>query len=129
MKRRMLDFANKDYSDSFYDIHDDWALIESSFAKQYGIRIRAEKDMQWSEFSTLVSGLMSDTPLGQIVAIRSERNSKIIKSFNPDQKRIHSEWKRRSASKKAENPEKLDRDMANLERMLAGLFSNKGVRK
>lgn len=131
MKRLRPDFENKasSKSDSFYDIHDDWDLIEASLAKQYGIRIRNEKSMSWSEFSALVSGLMSDTPLGQMVVIRSERDSKAIKGFSPEQRRIHTEWKRRSAAKQIKNPEKLNEDMVDIENMLARLFPNKEVKK
>lgn len=53
--------------------------------------------MSWSEFATLLSGLMPDTPLGQMISIRSETNRDIIKNFTKEQKKIQSEWKRRQA--------------------------------
>ena len=46
--------------------------------------------MTWSEFATLLSGLMPDTPLGQIISIRSEKDKEVIKRFTKDQKRIQS---------------------------------------
>ncbi len=67
--------------------------MESSFLKQYGIRIRQDDDMSWSEFCSLLSGLMADTPLGQVVAIRAEKDIKVIKKFNKEQKRIYDQWK------------------------------------
>lgn len=67
-------------------------MIEASFAKQYGIRLRNEDDMSWSEFCSLLSGIMHDTPLGRIVAIRSERDPKVIKEFTKDEIRIRNEW-------------------------------------
>ena len=51
----------------------------------------------WSEFATLLSGLMPDTPLGQIISIRAEKDKEIIKRFTKDQKRIQSDWKRRQS--------------------------------
>lgn len=51
--------------------------------------------MSWSEFCSLLSGLMADTPLGQVVAIRSEKDMKAVKKFNREQKRIYDQWKLR----------------------------------
>ncbi len=52
--------------------------------------------MTWAEFSTLLSGLLPDTPLGQVVSIRCEKDPKRIRNFTPAQKRIHDEWAQRS---------------------------------
>jgi len=109
-------------------LREDWSLIEASIAKQYGIRIRNHKDMPWDEFCTLVSGLMPDTPLGQIVSIRMEDDPKIIKSFNASQRKIHSDWKKRRAEKMLDDPEKLNKQMANLAKMLEAMFGNKEVK-
>lgn len=35
---------------------------------------------------------MSDTPLGQIVRIRSEKDKNVIKNFSNYEKRIRAEW-------------------------------------
>lgn len=51
--------------------------------------------MSWSEFCSLLSGLMADTPLGQVVAIRSEKDMKVIQKFNNEQKRIYRQWRSR----------------------------------
>lgn len=53
--------------------------------------------MTWSEFATLLSGLMSDTPLGQIISIRAEKDKDIIKRFTKEQKRIQSDWRKRQS--------------------------------
>lgn len=89
--------------ESFYDIFDDWELIESSFLKQYGIRLRSQDDMSWSEFCSLLSGIMPDTPLGQIVSIRAEKDPKRIKEFTKEQKRIRIDWIKRNNKKAKEN--------------------------
>ena len=96
-QKRILIHPAKDKQESWYDLLEDYDLIEASFAKQYGIRLRNEQDMTWSEFATLLSGLMPDTPLGQIISIRAEKDKEIIKRFTKDQKRIQSDWKRRQS--------------------------------
>lgn len=69
-------------------------MIEASFAMQYGIRLRND-DMSWSEFCTLLTGIMPETPLGQIVSIRSEENKDILKNFTKEQHKIRNEWRNR----------------------------------
>lgn len=85
------------YEDYYYDIEEDWTLIESSFFKQYGIRLRVVDDMPYSEFCSYLSGLMPDTPLGRIVQIRAEDDKEILKNFTDEQKRIRSEWRNKVA--------------------------------
>ncbi len=54
--------------------------------------------MPYSEFCSYLSGIMPDTPLGQIVQIRAEDNKEILKSFTNEQKRIRSDWRNRQAA-------------------------------
>jgi hypothetical protein len=82
--------------------------------------------MPWSEFSTLVSGLMPDTPLGQIVSIRAEKDQKTIKNFTPEQKRIHNDWQKRQAEAKLENPEQLEKDLEQLSKVFEVVFGKGG---
>lgn len=89
--------SSSNTNDDYYDIIDDWNLIEASFFKQYGVRLRQINDMPWDEFCSYLSGIMPDTPLGNIVQIRSEENKDVIKNFTPEQKRIRSEWRNRMA--------------------------------
>ncbi|MDU2755678.1 MULTISPECIES: Gp15 family bacteriophage protein [Clostridium] len=74
---------------------EDFDLIEASFAMQYGIRLRNEPEMSWSEFQTLLIGIMPKTPLGQIVSIRSEEDKEMLKNFTEEQHRIRNEWRNR----------------------------------
>lgn len=50
--------------------------------------------MTWDEFSTLLAGVNSETPLGHIVSIRSENDKEKLKNFTPEEKRIRNEWRR-----------------------------------
>ncbi|WP_256976017.1 bacteriophage Gp15 family protein [Paenibacillus sp. MY03] len=65
---------------------------------QYGIRLRAEPDMTWDEFTTLLSGILPETPLGYIVGIRSENDREKLKNFTPEQKRIRNAWRTRNVT-------------------------------
>ncbi|MDE7422787.1 MAG: bacteriophage Gp15 family protein [Lachnospiraceae bacterium] len=85
--------------EAYYDLIEDWNLIESSFVKQYGIRLRQDDDMSWDEFCSLLTGIMYDTPLGRVVEIRSEKDPKVIKEFTKEEKRIYNEWRYRRKEK------------------------------
>ena len=76
---------------------DDYDLIEASFLSQYGIRLKTT-ELQFDEFLNLTSCLMPDTPLGQIVAIRSETDAEIISNFTEAQKQIRNDWLNREMS-------------------------------
>lgn len=104
MKRQRSFFVNRQVyngqgKETWFDIFEDWGLIEASFATQYGIRLRNEPDMPWGEFITLLGGLMGDTPLGKIISIRSENDKDILKHFTKEQHRIRSEWRSRNIKK------------------------------
>ncbi len=51
--------------------------------------------MSWSEFSTLLAGIMPETPLGQVVSIRCENDKEVLKNFTKEQHRIRNEWSSR----------------------------------
>lgn len=121
MRKRRNSFANQDSrEDTYYDIFEDWQLIDASFTQQYGIRLRRETDMSWDEFCTLLSGLRHDTPLGNIVSIRSETDKDIIKHFTPQQKKIRSDWLSRKANNMT-NMDKYNHDMKMFEKMFESL--------
>ncbi len=63
---------------------------------QYGIRLREENDMTFSEFCTLLTGIMPKTPLGQIVSIRAEEDKDMLKNFTKEQHEIRNEWRNRN---------------------------------
>lgn len=94
MRKRQSDFK-KVKNNQWYDLFEDWELIEASFTAQYGIRLRTETDMTWDEFCTLLSGIMPKTPLGQIVSIRSEEDENMLKNFTEEQHKIRNEWRSR----------------------------------
>lgn len=77
--------------------------------------------MTWQEFRTLLAGLGPDTPLGRIVAIRTEDDPEMLKQFSKEQKRIHSEWRNRTAKKvDASEAEQFYETMKNIFIQMAG---------
>ena len=99
-----VDFRTEKISnvEYWYDIEEDWSLIEASFLMQYGIRLRAVNDMSYDEFCSYLSGIMPDTPLGNVVRIRSETDKELLESFTPEQRKIRSDWLGRQASEKSD---------------------------
>lgn len=118
------DFRNpSNGTDALYDSEFDAVLIEQSIATQYGILPGAQGELRYPEWSKLVSGLMDNTPLGRVVAVRGEMDPKIVAQMNPAQKRIRAEWRSFLASRATMQPrEDLAAQMAALERMMASAF-------
>lgn len=93
---------------------DDYDLIEASFLSQYGIRLKTA-ELQFDEFLNLTACLMPDTPLGAIVAIRSETDNEVISNFTDEQRRIRDDWAKRDV---LTNEQKYTESMDNLFAML-----------
>ena len=89
-------------------------MIEASFLSQYGIRLKTT-ELEYDEFLNLTSCLMPDTPLGQIVAIRSETDAEIISNFTEAQSQIRNDWLKRELSN---NEQKYTESMDRLFAML-----------
>lgn len=99
-------------------------LIEQSIATQYGILPSMQGELPYPEWAKLVSGLMDDTPLGRVVAVRAEEDRKVIARMNPWQRRIRAEWSAHLAKQTMERstPQQLRTEMDGLEKALAKLF-------
>jgi hypothetical protein len=113
------DFSNPQKNNSYYDLFEDYDLIEASFAQQYGIRLRQENDMSWNEFVTLLAGLNGHTPLRMVVSIRSEKDPKVIKNFTKEQKQIYNRWKFKQA--KTVTREEYDKAMKQFDAMFKSM--------
>ncbi len=94
----------------------------ASFAKQYGIRLRTVDDMNYSEFCSLLSGIMPNTPLGNIVSIRSEKDPKTLKHFTKEQREIRNKWILRRNEKLRADPEAYNNYVTNMQRAFASAF-------
>ena len=104
MRKWKTDFKNQSKNEAWYDFEEDWELIASSLKTQYGYSIRKEiETMSWAELSSDISGLMGDTPLGNIVQIRSEDDKDRLKNFTQDQKNIRWEYRMKMAEKMDKN--------------------------
>ena len=119
------DFSNSN-NDVYYDLFDDWGLIESSFLQQYGIRLRTElSSFDWGEFCNLLAGINGDTALGNIVRIRSEKDFKKIKEFSLEEKRIRNEWLKKNAKQISQDSE----EYKNALESIKSFFKNLGGRR
>jgi len=103
----------------------DAVLIEQSIAKQYGILPGAQGELPYPEWAKLVSGLMDDTPLGRVVAVRAETDRKAIAKMNPWQRRIRSQW--RSFLARRASPGTQKQELAALQRSFAAAFGGDGT--
>ena len=60
---------------------------------QYPGKDLYDDTMDWKEFITLLAGLRKETPLGQMIAIRSEEDPQILKQFSVEQKQLRTQWR------------------------------------
>ena len=105
--------------ETWYDLEFDHVLIEQSIAKQYGVLPSEQGALKYSDWAKMVSGLMDDTPLGRVVAVRSEKDREMIRHMNKWQKQIRADW---TAFRAASNRPQVKKQMAALEKMLASMF-------
>lgn len=67
---------------------------------------------------------MPETPLGQIVSIRAEKDAKVIQKFTKEQKKIRNDWILRRNRKLKENPVEYNAYMANFQAWAEANFSS-----
>ena len=120
------DFRNpKAQTDIWYDPDYDRKLVEQSIAKQYHILPSEQGELSYSDWALLVSGLMEDSPLGQIVLIRKETDRKRIKNFSVYERRIYNEWRNFLAGKKQEDKAESQKAILNFEDMFREMFGKR----
>jgi len=90
---------------------------------QYNIRLREENDMTFSEFSTLLTGIMPKTPLGQIVSIRAEEDKDMLKNFTKDQHQIRDDWRNRNNPIKEMTDEEKAEKIMEVQNLFAKAFA------
>lgn len=80
--------------------------------------------MSWTEFCSMLSGIMPDTPLGRIVSIRAEKDPKVLKNYSKEQKRIRNDWLLKRNKKLKENPEAYKAYWEGFQQWAKAAFSN-----
>lgn len=78
--------------------------------------------MTWSEFSTLLKGIMPETPLGQIVSIRSEEDKDMLKNFTKEQHKIRNEWRNRNNPVRDMSEEEKEEQIKKVQDLFAKAF-------
>lgn len=95
-------------------------MIVSSFAQQYGIRLYYEYEtIPCEEFRQLLSGLNSETSLGYVVQIRSEKDYKKIKEMSKNEKEIREKW----ANFKNKNNKKIEINAEDISKIFSKMFN------
>jgi len=107
-----------------FDLEMDIGLIEASFAAQYGIRLRQERNISVAEFMVLLAGLLPDTPLGIVMNVRGERDMKRVAGFSNAERRIYDEWRAFVLASKMREPARVcgDSSESGLQGMLEKMF-------
>ena len=78
--------------------------------------------MDWKEFTTLLSAIMPETPLGKIVSIRTEEDKDILKHFSPEERRIRDEWRSKHSAVEEMTEEEKEKSMTRLQETIARAF-------
>lgn len=78
--------------------------------------------MSWSEFSTLLAGIMPETPLGQIVSIRSEEDKDMLKNFTKEQHKIRNDWRNRVNPIRNMSDEEKEEEIRKVQEIFAKAF-------
>lgn len=97
-------------------------MILQSVAAQYGVLPAAQGELSWPEWTMLVSGLMDTTPLGHLVALRTERDPAVLRRMTPWQKRARAQWRRFLAGRAAARGDSARREQRGLQQALARMF-------
>lgn len=100
-------------------------LIEQSIAKQYGVLPSEQGNLKYADWAKLVSGLMEDTPLGQVVKLRTEKDRDVLKRLTPAQRKMRADWALFKQKKYKNTAQKTD--ITALENMMKSLFVRKGA--
>jgi hypothetical protein len=119
LKRIKTTFTTQ--TETWYDLEYDSELIAQSIAKQYHILPGEQPELHYSDWILLVGALMEDTPLGQIVLIRKEKDRSRLKHFNSYEHRIRNEWRNFRANQKKNSIDSKEY-IADFERMFANMF-------
>lgn len=78
--------------------------------------------MEWTEFCTLLAGIMPKTPLGEIVSIRAEENKDMLKNFSLEQIKIRDEWRNRHSAVEDLSDEEKERQVKEIQEIFAKAF-------
>lgn len=84
-----------------------------------------EDDITADRFMILLSGIMPETPLGNIIKIRSETDPEVIKHMTPGQRKIRDEWLAKKRHEKYDNMSKEEKlkQIEEIKKAFAGMFS------
>lgn len=91
---------------------------------QYPGKNLYDESMDWVQFSALLAGIMPETPLGQIVSIRSEEDPRTLKNFTDEQHQVRNSWREKKRQEQLSSLDSADmeKQIADLQNMMAHAF-------
>ena len=83
-----------------------------------------QEELPYSDWVSLVAGIMENTPLGQTVLIRKENDRERLKHFSKHEHSIRSEWMNFRAGQKrdSQSPQDVKHAMEMFENMFREMF-------
>lgn len=84
-----------------------------------------QDELPYSDWVSLVAGIMENTPLGQTVLIRKENDRERLKHFSKHERNIRNEWRNFRAGQKrdSQSPQDVNHAMEMFENMFREMFS------
>ena len=93
-----------------------------SVAAQYGVLPAAQGELPWAEWAVLVAGLTDETPLGRLVALRTQRDPAEVRRMTPWQRKARACWRRFLAERGARREAQTRQEQRGLQAALARMF-------
>lgn len=92
---------------------------------QYQLRESDIAIMEWGEFTTLLGGIMPDTPLGSTVQIRAEEDKEVLKNFTKEQHSIRNAWRNNHTLVETMSDKEKEQSIMQLQSIFANAFGKK----
>lgn len=100
-------------------------MILQSVAAQYGVLPAAQREMPWPDWLVLVAGLMEQTPLGRLVALRTQQDPQAVRRMSPWQKQARVRWRRFLTGRTAAHSAVARRQQREMQQELARMFGSR----
>ena len=94
MPKRQVTF-NKD---PYYDLYDDYDMIDAEFRKVHHITLAeaiTDENSTWPLFTSQLSGLGENSYFYYVVSIRSEKDPVKISKFKPSERKMWLDWRKK----------------------------------
>ncbi len=90
----------------YYDLEEDWDIIDCDFRRVHRVSLRdaiIDENSTWPLFTSQLQSLGSESLLYYYVSIRSERDPVKIRKFNSAERKIYLDWKKKHSELKIQD--------------------------